>query len=118
MFSCFFAGNALKGKLGTPAFLEKWITTLTSLTAGESAFNVTFDWDEEVGAPGAFIIKNLHHNEFYLKTVTLEDVPGHERINFVCNSWVYPADKYKTDRIFFSNQVLGVNMLNTEWQNT
>ncbi|CDP20620.1 unnamed protein product [Coffea canephora] len=104
MFSCFFAGNALKGKLGTPAFLEKWITTLTSLTAGESAFNVTFDWDEEVGAPGAFIIKNLHHNEFYLKTVTLEDVPGHERIHFVCNSWVYPADKYKTDRIFFSNQ--------------
>ncbi|XP_027114627.1 probable linoleate 9S-lipoxygenase 5 [Coffea arabica] len=98
------SGNALKGKLGTPAFLEKWITTLTSLTAGESAFNVTFDWDEEVGAPGAFIIKNLHHNEFYLKTVTLEDVPGHERINFVCNSWVYPADKYKTDRIFFSNQ--------------
>ncbi|KAB1227150.1 putative linoleate 9S-lipoxygenase 5 [Morella rubra] len=26
------------------------------------------------------------------------------RIHFVCNSWVYPADKYKKDRVFFSNK--------------
>ncbi|KAK6911552.1 Lipoxygenase, C-terminal, partial [Dillenia turbinata] len=49
-------------------------------------------------------MKNLHHSEFYLKSVTLEDVPGHGRIQFVCNSWVYPAKHYNYDRIFFSNQ--------------
>ncbi|CAL9078560.1 unnamed protein product, partial [Musa textilis] len=24
-------------------------------------------------------------------------------IHFVCNSWVYSADKYKYDRVFFAN---------------
>ncbi|XAR52600.1 Linoleate 9S-lipoxygenase [Bertholletia excelsa] len=96
--------KGLRGKLGKPAYLENWITQFTSLTAGDSAFDVTFDWDEEIGVPGAFIIRNLHHSEFYLKTLTLEDVPGHGRVHFVCNSWVYPAKKYKQDRVFFTNQ--------------
>ncbi|WRX22383.1 PLAT/LH2 domain - like 5 [Theobroma cacao] len=96
--------NGLGGKLGKPAYLEKWVTTLTPLTAGETTFSVTFDWDESMGVPGAFIIKNHHHSQFYLRTVTLEDVPGHGRIHFVCNSWVYPAHRYKYDRVFFSNK--------------
>ncbi|KAK4339634.1 hypothetical protein RND71_041096 [Anisodus tanguticus] len=60
--------------------------------------------DEEFGVPGAFIIKNSHFNELFLKSLTLEDVPNHGKIHFVCNSWVYPASKYKSDRIFFANQ--------------
>ncbi|KAK3418571.1 hypothetical protein EUGRSUZ_H04496 [Eucalyptus grandis] len=96
--------NGLQGKLGKPAYLEKWITTITPLTAGDSAFKVTFDWDKEVGVPGAIIVQNNHHSQFYLKTITLEDVPGEGRVHFVCNSWVYPADRYKKDRVFFSNK--------------
>ncbi|CAL9003350.1 unnamed protein product [Prunus brigantina] len=91
------------GKVGKPAYLENWITTITPLTAGDSAFDITFDWDEEIGVPGLFIIRNDHRSEFYLKTLTLEDVPGEGRIHFVCNSWVYPADKYKKD--VFSSQI-------------
>ncbi|RDY11311.1 putative linoleate 9S-lipoxygenase 5, partial [Mucuna pruriens] len=97
-------GNGMKGKLGKPAYLEDWITTITPLTAAESAFTVTFDWDEDIGTPGAFLIRNNHHSEFYLKSLTLENVPGHGVIHFICNSWVYPAHNYKTDRIFFSNK--------------
>ncbi|CAK7340714.1 unnamed protein product [Dovyalis caffra] len=96
--------NDLKGKLGKRAYLEEWITTIAPLTAGETAFKVTFDWDEDIGVPGAFLIRNNHHSEFYLKTVTLEDVPGQGRVHFVCNSWVYPAKHYSKDRIFFTNQ--------------
>ncbi|KAF8018100.1 hypothetical protein BT93_H3106 [Corymbia citriodora subsp. variegata] len=96
--------RGLQGKLGKPAYLEEWITTITPLTAGDSAFKVTFDWDEEVGVPGAIIVQNKHHSQFYLKTVTLEDVPGEGQVHFVCNSWVYPADRYKKDRVFFSNK--------------
>lgn len=98
-------GNGLKGKLGKPAYLENWITTFTSLTAGESAFGVTFDWDEDIGTPGAFLIKNNHHSEFYLRSLTLENVPNQDDIHFICNSWVYPSNKYVKDRIFFSNKV-------------
>ncbi|KAL0384812.1 UNVERIFIED_CONTAM: putative linoleate 9S-lipoxygenase 5 [Sesamum radiatum] len=94
-----------KGKVGKAAYLEKWITTFTSLTPGDSAFDVSFDWEEEVGVPGAFIINNFHHTEFYLKTLTLEHVPGHSApLHFVCNSWIYPAHNYKTARVFFTNK--------------
>ncbi|KAK7397204.1 hypothetical protein VNO78_18371 [Psophocarpus tetragonolobus] len=98
------AGNDIRGKLGKSAYLEDWISTITPLKAGESAFKVTFDWDEDIGIPGAFLIRNDHHSEFFLKSLTLESVPGHGDIHFICNSWVYPARKSKTDRIFFSNK--------------
>ncbi|XP_034219915.1 probable linoleate 9S-lipoxygenase 5 [Prunus dulcis] len=96
--------NGFKGKLGEPAYLEDWITTITPLTVGDSAYNVTFDWEEEIGVPGAILIKNNHHSEFFLKTITLEDVPREGRVHFVCNSWVYPAEKYTKDRVFFVNK--------------
>ncbi|KAF3640244.1 hypothetical protein T459_08089 [Capsicum annuum] len=97
-------GNGCKGKLGKPAFLENWVSTLTSISAGDATFNVTFDWDESMGFPGAFIIKNYHHSQLYLRTVVLEDVPGHGQLHFVCNSWVYPAHRYKYNRVFFANK--------------
>ncbi|XP_050371801.1 probable linoleate 9S-lipoxygenase 5 [Argentina anserina] len=93
-----------QGKLGKVAYLENWITTLGPVTAGETAFKVTFDVEGEIGVPGAFIIRNNHNSEFFLKTVTLDEVPGAGQILFVCNSWVYPASKYKKDRIFFANK--------------
>ncbi|XVF06082.1 hypothetical protein REPUB_Repub06bG0017700 [Reevesia pubescens] len=98
------AANGLQGKLGKPAYLEKWNFTDASAVAGESKFTVNFDWDDEIGKPGAVLIKNNHHSEFYLKTVTLEHVPGLGRIHFVCNSWVYPKKKYNNDRVFFNNK--------------
>ncbi|XP_024964101.1 probable linoleate 9S-lipoxygenase 5 isoform X1 [Cynara cardunculus var. scolymus] len=96
--------KSLRGKLGKPAILEDWISTITPLEVGESTYEVIFEWDEEIGLPGAFLVKNLHHSEFYLKTLTLEDVPGHGQVHFVCNSWVYPAERYTKDRIFFTNK--------------
>lgn len=99
--------DGLRGKLGKVAYLEKWVTTITPLTAGETMFTITFEWDESMGFPGAIIIKNHHHSQLYLKTVTLEDIPGHGRVHFICNSWVYPTHRYKYDRVFFSNKVIG-----------
>ncbi|KAL7584286.1 hypothetical protein Lser_V15G44880 [Lactuca serriola] len=94
----------LKGKLGEPAILEDWISTITPLTAAESTYEVTFDWSEEMGLPGAFIVKNLHHSQFYLMTLTLDDVPGYGEVHFVCNSWVYPVENYTKNRVFFTNK--------------
>ncbi|KAL8100220.1 putative linoleate 9S-lipoxygenase 5 [Apium graveolens] len=93
-----------RGKLSKAAYLENWITRITSVTAEDASFSITFDWNESMGLPGAFIIKNHHRSQFYLKTVTLEDFPGHGRVHFVCNSWVYPAHCYKYDRVFFANK--------------
>ncbi|KAI4317797.1 hypothetical protein L6164_025638 [Bauhinia variegata] len=98
--------NGLRGKLGKVAYLEKWISTVTSLTTTESdtEFGITFDWDENFGVPGAFIIRNDHHSQFFLRTVTLEDIPAHGPVHFICNSWVYPAHRFKYNRVFFTNK--------------
>ncbi|KAI3961707.1 hypothetical protein MKW92_052508 [Papaver armeniacum] len=96
--------NEMRGKVTKEAYLEEWVKKSTSLTAGLSEFHVTFQWDEPIGNPGAFLIKNYHHSEFLLKTLTLEDVPGVGVVHFVCNSWVYPSKRYKYSRVFFSNQ--------------
>ncbi|ONK55907.1 uncharacterized protein A4U43_C10F2180 [Asparagus officinalis] len=95
--------DMMKGKVGEQAHLENWISFPSSIAAGESTFAVTFSWEEEQGVPGAVIVKNNHHSEFYLKSLTLENFPGKGRIHFVCNSWVYPVKYYNYDRVFFTN---------------
>ncbi|XP_014501039.1 linoleate 9S-lipoxygenase-like [Vigna radiata var. radiata] len=91
-----------KGKVGTATKLRGQIS-LPTLGASEEAYDVNFEWDSDFGIPGAFYIKNFMQNEFYLKSLTLEDIPNHGTIHFVCNSWVYNDTKYKTPRIFFAN---------------
>jgi linoleate 9S-lipoxygenase len=92
--------------VGKEASLEQWITSLPLITVGESKFNVTFDWDvDKMGVPGAIIVKNNHASEFFLKTITLDNVPGAGTVVFVANSWVYPQAKYRYNRVFFANDV-------------
>lgn len=86
--------------------MENWLTNFTGLTPGDSAFKITFDWDENIGVPGAILIKNEHKNQFFLKSVTLDNIPDIGKIDFVCNSWIYPVKYYTKDRIIFSNKVL------------
>ncbi|KZV41889.1 putative linoleate 9S-lipoxygenase 5-like [Dorcoceras hygrometricum] len=94
--------NGGRGKLGKAAYLEKWVTKVTSLSA---KFSISFHWDfETMGIPGAVIVKNYHYSQFYLKIVTLHDVPQQGTLHFVCNSWVYPTRRYEYDRIFFTNK--------------
>jgi len=93
-----------KGKVGTATKLRGQIS-LPTLGAREEAYDVNIEWDSDFGIPGAFYIKNFMTNEFYLKSFTLEDIPNHGTIHFVCNSWVYNNTKYKTPRIFFANNV-------------
>ncbi|CAD6206286.1 unnamed protein product [Miscanthus lutarioriparius] len=98
------ANSGNRGRVGAEANLEQWLTSLPSLTTGESKFGVTFDWEvEKLGVPGAVIVKNNHTAEFFLKTITLDDVPGRGTVTFVANSWVYPVGKYRYNRVFFSN---------------
>jgi len=94
-----------KGKVGKEAFLNSHLPTLPTLGARQEAFSIYFEWDTDFGIPGAFYIKNFKTDEFFLVSVTLEDIPNHGTIHFVCNSWVYNFRSYKKDRIFFVNDV-------------
>ncbi|XP_078148563.1 putative linoleate 9S-lipoxygenase 4 [Carex rostrata] len=92
-----------RGKVGKPAYLENWVTTVSKFSTGESELKVYFEWDESQGIPGAIIVKNHHPCEFFLKHLTIKGLPEKGRVHFVCNSWIYP--KYSYDRIFFTNDV-------------
>ncbi|VAI36427.1 unnamed protein product [Triticum turgidum subsp. durum] len=98
--------NGGRGKVGAEANLEQWLlpTNLPFITTGENKFAVTFDWSvDKLGVPGAIIVKNNHAAEFFLKTITLDNVPGRGTVVFVANSWVYPQAKYRYNRVFFAN---------------
>ncbi|KAF7076006.1 hypothetical protein CFC21_080723 [Triticum aestivum] len=101
------AGKASRGEVGEEANLEPSLLlkkSLLSVPTGEETFEVTFNWSMELGVPGAIIVKNNSDTEFYLKTITLDDVPGHGgAVVFVANSWVYPQAKYSYNRVFFAN---------------
>ena len=105
-FICILLAGLGNGKIGKRTFLEKHLPSLPNLGDRQDAFNVYFEWDESFGIPGAFYIKNFMQSEFFLVSLTLEDIPNHGTIHFVCNSWVYNAKCYKRDRIFFVNKVI------------
>ncbi|CAL4926821.1 unnamed protein product [Urochloa decumbens] len=96
-------GNGGRGKVGKAAHLEEAVVPLKSKTDGEMVFRVNFEWDESQGIPGAVLVRNLQHAEFFLKTITLEGVPGKGTVVFIANSWVFPHELYTQDRIFFAN---------------
>lgn len=96
--------NEGRGIVGSEANLEQGLTDLPSVSQGESKLTVRFNWEmDKHGVPGAIIIKNHHSTKFFLKTITLHDVPGCDTIVFVANSWIYPVGKYHYNRIFFAN---------------
>ncbi|XBI33710.1 hypothetical protein VPH35_056999 [Triticum aestivum] len=85
--------------VGRRAHVQEMVVTKKSTAARESFFTVTFDSDESQGIPGAVIVRNNYHDEFLLKTLTIEGVPRKGTVVFVANSWIYPND----DRVFFAN---------------
>ncbi|XP_066371270.1 probable linoleate 9S-lipoxygenase 4 [Miscanthus floridulus] len=95
--------NGGRGKVGTAAHLEEAVVSLKSKTDGETVFRVNFEWHESQGIPGAVLVRNLQHAEFFFKTLTLEGVPGRGTVVFVANSWIYPHKLYSQERIFFAN---------------
>ena len=84
-----------------------YLGSLITLDETQFQFNITFEWDiEMMGVPGAFFIENFMQSELFLVSLTLNDVPNLGTINFVCNSWIYNAKNYQTERIFFTNKVM------------
>jgi linoleate 9S-lipoxygenase len=95
-----------RGKVGKETFLEGLLTSIPTLEDNQSAFSIDFEWrSQDMGIPGAFYVQNFMPHEFFLVSLSLEDVPNHGPIHFICNSWVYNTEKYKIDRVFFSNKV-------------
>jgi linoleate 9S-lipoxygenase len=99
---CIMAETGLGKTAGEESYL-KW-NPFDGPIASDRSNEITFKWNSGLGVPGAFLIKNMHSREFFLKSLTL-DIPGQGKLHFKCNSWITPYETSKTERIFFSNKV-------------
>ncbi|EFJ33747.1 lipoxygenase [Selaginella moellendorffii] len=97
--------SAKTGKKSNPANLEKWLFSGGLFATDDVKYTVKFSVDPDFGLPGAFSITNSHPSEFYLVSLTVEMPGGGKIVEFPCYSWVYNSNLYKTDRLFFSNQL-------------
>ncbi len=96
------------GKLGKECEVLNWNLVQDSLISEDVTYPVTLLVPKDFGTPGAFIVRNKHMNEFFLKSLSLtlpDNSSGNKtQVFFPCNSWVYNEKKYQGNRIFFSNQ--------------
>lgn len=92
-----------KGKLSEKAHLTHGQSKKHNGTK-TITYKIKLHVEPEFGTPGAFVIINQHKHEFYLESATLEALDK-QIIHFNCRSWVYPIQKTKSERMFFSNAV-------------
>lgn len=90
------------GKMADEASYLKW-NPFDGPIASDRHYEISFKWNSGLGVPGAFLVRNMHSRQFFLKSLTL-DIPGHGKLRFKCNSWITPYETSKTDRIFFCNK--------------
>ncbi|XP_021294379.1 lipoxygenase 3, chloroplastic-like [Herrania umbratica] len=89
-------------KLGKPKLSKEtmfqWSRNL-KVNADKVTHKVQFLVDAKFGVPGAIIVTNKYHKEFYLESIAIEGL-----VHFDCNSWVQPDRVQAEKRIFFSNK--------------
>ncbi|EFJ36963.1 lipoxygenase [Selaginella moellendorffii] len=92
------------GKTSPEVAISGWFLSFDGLSAGDVKYEIQFSVDSDFGTPGAFLIRNHHPNQFFLKSLTLS-APDGSKIHFPCESWVHNTSKYSSPRVFFRNQV-------------
>lgn len=87
--------------VGQPSYLKwnPWDGPISS----ETSCTITFKWNSGLGFPGAFVIKNMHSRQFFLKSLTIS-IPGQGKVRFECNSWITPSPLNPNARVFFANK--------------
>eukprot|EP00253_Pinus_taeda_P024599 PITA_24599 len=90
------------GKMTDEASYLKW-NPFDGPISSDRHYEISFMWNSDLGVSGAFLVRNMHSRQFFLKSLTL-DIPGQGKLLFKCNSWITPYGTSKIDRIFFSNK--------------
>lgn len=70
-------------------------------------YTAEFTVDAGFGEPGAVVVANRHHREFFLESIVVEGALPCGTVYFDCNSWVQTTGELPGDakRVFFSNKV-------------
>ena len=60
--------------------------------------------DSSFGTPGAILVTNSRHREFFLEKLVVEGFLS-GAVHFSCHSWVQPSSNNPEKRVFFSDTV-------------
>lgn len=74
-------------------------------------YECTFELPSDFGNVGAVLVQHEHHKEVFLRSIVLHDVP-YGPVHFTCNSWVQPMHDCPVKRVFFSDKVRTIKLLN------
>jgi len=74
-------------------------------------YECTFELPSDFGNVGAVLVQHEHHKEMFLRSIVLHDVP-YGPVHFTCNSWVQPKHDCPVKRVFFSDKVRTIKLLN------
>ncbi|MCH79450.1 lipoxygenase, partial [Trifolium medium] len=75
LISATVADGSGKGKVGKQTFLEGLLSSIPTLGDKQSAYDIHFEWNSDMGIPGAFYIENFLQHEFFL-TYLPSDIPA------------------------------------------
>ncbi|KQK23327.1 hypothetical protein BRADI_1g72690v3 [Brachypodium distachyon] len=67
-------------------------------------YTAEFTVDPDFGEPGAVVVANRHHREFFLESIVVEGGLPCGTVHFACNSWVQTTGELPAKRVFFSNK--------------
>uniref|UniRef100_A0ACD5WEU4 Uncharacterized protein n=2 Tax=Avena sativa TaxID=4498 RepID=A0ACD5WEU4_AVESA len=67
-------------------------------------YTAEFTVDADFGEPGAVLVANRHHREFFLESIVVESGLPCGTVYFACNSWVQTTGELPDNRVFFSNK--------------
>lgn len=67
-------------------------------------YTAEFTVDADFGEPGAVLVANRHHREFFLESIVIESGLPCGTVYFACNSWVQTTGELRDKRVFFSNK--------------
>uniref|UniRef100_A0ACD5WSL5 Uncharacterized protein n=1 Tax=Avena sativa TaxID=4498 RepID=A0ACD5WSL5_AVESA len=67
-------------------------------------YTAEFTVDADFGEPGAVLVANRHHREFFLESIVVESGLPCGTVYFACNSWVQTTGELPDGRVFFSNK--------------
>ncbi|XP_027345597.1 linoleate 13S-lipoxygenase 3-1, chloroplastic-like isoform X2 [Abrus precatorius] len=91
--------KSMEAKLSKETVLDLSEEHKCGAEGGIRTYKVDFSVESDFGVPGAVTVVNGYDSEFFLESITAQNV------HFGCKSWVQPNQLYPEKRIFFVDKV-------------
>ncbi|CAA6664682.1 unnamed protein product [Spirodela intermedia] len=89
-------------KMSREAVIRGWSEKMKT-GADRAVLTAELTVDSSFGTPGAILVTNRHHREFFLENIVVEGFFSGP-VHFNCHSWVQSSWEYPDKRVFFGDK--------------